>query len=39
MAGRFVAIPRGTDGQLDRFKLDAAIRGGFRIVRWHLDQR
>ena len=35
MAARFVAIPRGPDGKLDRAKLDAAIQHGFRIVRWH----
>lgn len=38
MAGRFVAIPKGPDGRLDRAKLDAAIRYGFRIIRWHLDE-
>ena len=38
MAGRFVAIPKGPDGRLDRASLDAAIRHGFRIIRWHLDQ-
>jgi len=39
MASRFVAVPRGPDGKLDRAKLDAAIRGGFRIVRWHPEER
>jgi len=38
MAGRFVAIPKGPDGRLDRARLDAAIRYGFRIIRWHLDR-
>ena len=38
MAGRFVAIPKGPDGRLDRASLDAAIRHGFRIIRWHLDR-
>jgi hypothetical protein len=38
MAGRFVAIPKGPDGRLDRARLDAAVRYGFRIIRWHLDQ-
>jgi hypothetical protein len=38
MAARFVAIPRGPDGKLDRAKLDAAIRHGFRIVRWHPEE-
>jgi hypothetical protein len=37
MAGRFVAIPKGPDGRLDPARLDAAIRYGFRIIRWHLD--
>lgn len=39
MAGRFVAIPRGPDGKLDRAKLGAAIQHGFRVVRWHPDGR
>ena len=38
MAGRFVAIPKGPDGTLDRASLDAAVRYGFRIIRWHLDE-
>jgi len=29
MAGRFVAIPKGPDGRLDRARLDAAVRHGF----------
>ena len=37
MAGRFVAIPKGPDGRLDRARLDAAVQYGFRIIRWHLD--
>jgi hypothetical protein len=36
MASRFVAIPKGPDGRLDRTRLEAALRYGFRIVRWHL---
>jgi hypothetical protein len=36
MASRFVAIPKGPDGRLDRDRLEAALRYGFRIVRWHL---
>jgi hypothetical protein len=36
MADRFVAIPKGPDGRLDRARLDAAVRHGFRIIRWHL---
>jgi hypothetical protein len=39
MAARFVAIPRGPDGKLDRVKLDAALQHGFRIVRWHPGER
>jgi hypothetical protein len=38
MVGRFVAIPKGPDGRLDPARLDAAVRYGFRIIRWHLDQ-
>jgi hypothetical protein len=38
MAGRFVAIPTRPDGRLDPGRLDAAVRYGFRIIRWHLDQ-
>lgn len=37
VAGRFVAIPRGPDGRLDRSRLEAAVASGFRIIRWHLD--
>jgi hypothetical protein len=37
MADRFVAIPKGPEGRLDRASLDAAVRHGFRIIRWHLD--
>jgi hypothetical protein len=35
MAGRFVAIPKESDGRLNRARLDAAVRYGFRIIRWH----
>jgi hypothetical protein len=38
MVGRFVAIPKGADGRLDRARLEAAVRYGFRIIRWHLDR-
>ncbi len=38
MAARFVAIPKGADGRLDPAKLDAAVRHGFRIIRWHPQQ-
>jgi hypothetical protein len=36
MASRFVAIPKEPDGRLNRARLEAALRYGFRIVRWHL---
>jgi hypothetical protein len=32
---RFVRIPRGPGGRPDPAALDAAIRYGFRVVRWH----
>jgi deazaflavin-dependent oxidoreductase (nitroreductase family) len=35
---RFVGIPQGPDGRLDRARLQTAVRYGFRIVRWHLDE-
>lgn len=35
-AARFVPIPRRPDGRLDPDALDAALRHGFCIVRWHL---
>ena len=28
----------GADGQIDRGKLDAAVRYGFRIIRWHFAE-
>lgn len=34
-AARFIPIPRRPDGHLDPDALDAAIRHGFCIVRWH----
>jgi len=37
-AARFVPIPRRADGRLDPDVLDAAIKHGFCIVRWHLGQ-
>lgn len=37
-AGRFVPIQRRPDGRLDPEALDGALRHGFRIVRWHLEQ-
>jgi deazaflavin-dependent oxidoreductase (nitroreductase family) len=33
---RFVRIPTGADGRLDRTSLTAAVDNGFRIVRWYL---
>ncbi len=35
----FVGIPQGSDGRLDRGRLEAAVRYGFRIVRWHLEEK
>jgi hypothetical protein len=35
-AMRFIPIPRRPDGRLDPDALAAAIKHGFRIVRWHL---
>jgi deazaflavin-dependent oxidoreductase (nitroreductase family) len=37
-ASRFIPIPRRPDGRLEPEALDAALRHGFCIVRWHLDQ-
>jgi deazaflavin-dependent oxidoreductase (nitroreductase family) len=34
----FVGIPHGPDGRLDRTRLETAVRYGFRIVRWQLDE-
>jgi hypothetical protein len=34
----FVGIRKGPDGRLDRGRLEAAIKYGFRIVRWHLGE-
>jgi hypothetical protein len=34
----FVGIPKGPDGRLDRGRLEMAVRYGFRIVRWHLEE-
>ena len=34
-AARFIPIPRGPGGRLDPDALDAALRHGFCIVRWH----
>jgi F420H(2)-dependent quinone reductase len=38
-AAGFIPIPRGPGGRLDPGVLDAALRHGFCIVRWHLAQR
>jgi hypothetical protein len=35
-ATRFIPLPRRPDGRLDPDALAAAIKHGFRIVRWHL---
>lgn len=37
-AARFVPIPRRPDGRLEPEALDAALRHGFCIVRWHLGR-
>jgi hypothetical protein len=36
MAGRFIPIPKGPDGKLDSDRLSAALRYGFRVIRWHV---
>jgi deazaflavin-dependent oxidoreductase (nitroreductase family) len=36
---RFVRIPSDAAGHFDRAALDAAIRHGFLVVRWHHDDR
>jgi deazaflavin-dependent oxidoreductase (nitroreductase family) len=36
--GAFVGVPKGPDGRLDRARLRTAVRHGFRIVRWHLEE-
>jgi deazaflavin-dependent oxidoreductase (nitroreductase family) len=38
-ATRFIPIPRHPDGRLDPDALDAALRHGFCIVRWHQTQK
>src|SRR6266545_4191267 len=35
----FVGIPKGPDGRLDRGRLETAVRYGFRIVRWQLEEQ
>lgn len=34
----FVGIPQDQDGRLDRDRLQNALRYGFRVVRWHVDE-
>jgi F420H(2)-dependent quinone reductase len=34
----FVGISTGPGGRLDRTELKTAVKYGFRIVRWHLDE-
>ena len=38
-AARFIPIPRRPDGHLEPDTLDAALRHGFCIVRWHLAEQ
>jgi deazaflavin-dependent oxidoreductase (nitroreductase family) len=38
-AARFIPIPRRPDGRPDPDALDAALRHGFCIVRWHLVEQ
>jgi F420H(2)-dependent quinone reductase len=38
-AVRFVPIPRDADGHFDPQALDVALRHGFCIVRWHVNER
>jgi deazaflavin-dependent oxidoreductase (nitroreductase family) len=35
--GRFIGVPKQADGCPDREKLEEAVRGGFALVRLHLD--
>lgn len=37
--GAFTGIPKGPDGRLDRARLETAVRYGFRVVRWHLEEQ
>jgi hypothetical protein len=39
MASRFIALPKDPDGRPDPQRLALAIKNGFCIVRWHLEQR
>lgn len=38
MVSKFVGIPKDADGHFDRSRLETAVRYGFAIVRWHLDE-
>jgi hypothetical protein len=38
-ATRFIPLPRRPDGRLEPDALAAAIKHGFRIVRWHLGDQ
>ena len=38
MVGAFVGIPKQPDGRLDHSRLETAVKYGFMIVRWHLDE-
>jgi len=35
---RFVGVPRGPDGRFDRARLETAVRYGFRVIHWHLEE-
>lgn len=35
---RYIPIPKTPDGSLEPSALDNAVKYGFRIVRWHLDE-
>jgi hypothetical protein len=37
-AGRFVGAGRGPDGRLHRERLRTAVRYGFRVIRWHVQE-
>ena len=34
---RFIGVPKQPDGRPDREKLEQAVRGGFALVRLHLN--
>jgi hypothetical protein len=37
-AGRFVGAGTGPHGRLDRERLRTAVRYGFRVIRWHVEE-